>query len=143
MRILFVDDEAGHADIVSGLLRTVLDAEIAHVATVQDAVAHLQRDPVDLLIMDVFIPLGDAPLTVFGPRARRYGSEVKHLGGLVLLDELERLAADPVVLAHTACTEHALFEALGDRIAGRVQKPAGAEVMLLSVLQAMGLPVPG
>lgn len=143
MRILFVDDEAAHADIVSGLLRTVLDAEIAVVSSVQDAVHNLQEQPVDLVIMDVFIPLGETATAVLGPRARRYGREVAHLGGLVLLDELDRLHAEPVVLAHTACTEHALFEALGDRIAGRVQKPAGAEVMLLSVLEALGLPVPG
>lgn len=143
MRILFVDDEAAHADIVSGLLRTVLDAEIDVTTSVQEAVQALHGRAYDLVVMDVFIPLGEAPVDVLGPRARRYGAEVAHLGGLVLLDELERMAANPVVLAHTACTEHALFQALGDRIAGRVQKPAGAEVMLLAVLEALGLPVPG
>ncbi len=141
-RILFVDDEAAHATMLVGLLETVLDARVDVVTTVQAAIVRVHADPVDLVIADVFLPLGDAPRAVFGPRARRYEATVEHLGGLVLLDELDRLKPPPLVLAHTACTEHAVFEALGPRIAGKVHKPASADQMLCSVLEALGLPVP-
>lgn len=143
MRILFVDDEAAHAQVVTGLLRTVLEAEVVERHTVSEAVEALQAAPFDLVIMDVFIPLGDAPARVLGPRARRYREQAQHLGGLVLLDELDLVEPAPVILAHTACTERAVFEVMGDRVRGRIQKPAGAEVLLLAVLEALGLPVAG
>ncbi|RME22087.1 MAG: response regulator [Deltaproteobacteria bacterium] len=141
--ILFVDDEAAHATMLTGMLETVLDARVEVVTSVREAIERIQEDAVDLVITDVFLPLGDAPREVFGPRARRYASTLEHLGGLVLLDELDRMSSPPRVLAHTACTEHAVFEALGPRIAGRVHKPASAEQMLCCVLEALGLPVPG
>lgn len=142
MRILFVDDEAAHAQVVTGLLRTVLDAEVEIVTTVRAAIERVHDVQVDLVITDIFLPLGDAPREVLGPRARRYKESLDHLGGLVLLDELERVDPGPIILAHTACTEHAIFDVLGDRVAGKVHKPASADHMLRSVLEALGLPVP-
>lgn len=143
MRILFVDDEISHATVVSGLLRTVLDAEVEIVTSVAQAVRALHEHPVDLVITDLFIPLGESADQLLGPRARRYREHVPHLGSLVLLDELDQVTPSPIVLAHTACTEAAVFEALGGRVSGRIMKPAGAEVMLRGVLLALGLPVPG
>lgn len=142
MRILLVDDEPAHASMVTGMLRTVLDAECVVVSSVEDAVHALHDGAWQLVITDVFIPLGDSPRDAIGPRARRIAQGEAHLGGLALLDEVERLDDPPLVLAHTACTEAALFDALDDRVAGRVHKPASADQMLVAVLEVLGLPVP-
>lgn len=61
VRILFVDDEPSHAQIVLGLLRTVLDARTQVVSTVGEAVEALQKERFDLLITDLFLPMGPAP----------------------------------------------------------------------------------
>ena len=76
------------------------------------AVEHLHENNYDAVVMDLFIPLGDHPHRVLGPRARRYQEQVEHLGGLVLLEELDRLPEDarPIVISHTACTDHVLLE---------------------------------
>jgi hypothetical protein len=66
-----------------------------------------------------------------------------HLGGLVLLDELDRVEPAPRVLAHTACTDYALLEVLGDRVTAQVPKPAPVDVLLRAVMEALDLPVPG
>lgn len=143
MRLLFVDDEPSHAQVVTGLLRTVLDAEVCFADSVQQALEQIQGAPVDLVIMDLFMPLGEQPGQCLGPRARRFEAHVDHLGGLWLLDELDRLRDPPRVLLHTASGEQALIEACGGRCHGRVFKPASAEHLLQAVLEALGLPVPG
>lgn len=143
MRVLFVDDEEAHAHVVTGLLRTVLDAEVRFAPSVRQALEEVLAAPVDLVIMDLFMPLGEHPVQALGPRARRFQEQVAHLGGLVLLDELDRLRDPPRVLLHTASGEQALMEACGDRCHGRVFKPATAEHLLQAVLEALGLPVPG
>lgn len=143
MRILFIDDDPEHIHVVSCLLRDVLECEVEVVSTVETAVARLHATRFDLVVTDIFIPLGSEPRKSMGPRARRYAETVRHLGGLVLLDELDRVTDPPAVLAHTACTDYELIEVLGDRVNGRVPKPAPAEVMLRSVMEALGLPTPG
>ncbi len=142
MRILFVDDEPHNVRVVSQVLAEALDAEV-HIATsVEEAVAFLHAAPTDLVIVDIFIPLGNRPAETLGPRARRYAETVRHLGGLVLLDELDRVEPAPVVLAHTACTDFALLEVLGNRVHARVPKPAPVDVLLRAALEALNLPVP-
>ncbi len=144
MRILLVDDDPQHVTALASLLRAALDAEVVLVDSVEDAVRVLHGgEPVDIVVTDIFIPLGQRPRDVLGPRARRYAEDLRHLGGLVLLDELDRVEPSPRVLAHTACTDFELIEALGDRIHARVPKPAGPEVLLRAVTEALGLPVPG
>ncbi|MBO85459.1 MAG: hypothetical protein CL927_08880, partial [Deltaproteobacteria bacterium] len=102
----------------------------------------LQQRTVDLVVTDIFIPLGATPGGPLGPRARKYKETVRHLGGLVLLDELERVKNPPIVLAHTACTDFELIEVLGDRVEARIPKPAPPDVMLGAILEALGLPTP-
>ncbi len=143
MRILFVDDEPENVSTVSRVLAEALDADV-HIATsVEEAVALLHTAATDLVIADIFIPLGSAPRESLGPRARRYSETVRHLGGLVLLDELDRVEPAPKVLAHTACTDFALLEVLGDRVHAKVPKPAPVDVLLRAALEALDLPVPG
>ena len=85
MRVLFVDDDPQLVEINVRTLRRVFDADVEVVASVEDAVAFLHGGPVDLVITDIFIPLGPSPRGALGPRARHYEDTVQHLGGLVLL----------------------------------------------------------
>ena len=143
MRILIVDDDPQHVRALAQLLRAALDAHVDLVDSVADAVEHLHTHTYDVVVTDIFIPLGDAPRDRLGPRARRYAEGLRHLGGLVLLDELDRVEPAPKVLAHTACTDFELIEVMGERVDARVPKPAAAEVLLRAVIEALGLPTPG
>lgn len=137
MRILFCDDDPENVEFVARTLKEALDAEVLVTTTVEEAVGALHAARYDLVVADLFIPLGKGPGGALGPRARRYAEQVDHLGGLVLLDELDRVPDPPILLAHTACTDPILIELLGERVAARVRKPAPAEVLLQAVLQAL------
>ena len=141
MRVLFVDDDPQLIETNVRTLRRVFDADVEVVASVEDAVAYLYTSPVDLVITDIFIPLGPSPRGALGPRARHYEDTVQHLGGLVLLDEIDRLDLPPQVITHTACTDFALLQILGERVAGRLPKPCPADTLLRAVAQALDLPV--
>ena len=142
MRILFVDDDPQHVDVVQRTVAEALDADVQVVSTVEDAVIALHAHSFDLVVTDIFIPLGEKPRDAMGPRSRRYEDTVQHLGGLVLLDEIDRVDPVPKVLAHTACTDMALIEVLGDCVSSRVPKPAPVDVLLRAVIEALDLPVP-
>jgi CheY-like chemotaxis protein len=137
MRILVVDDEPEKLDASCALLRTALDAEVLLVESVAEAVAHVQSRDVDLVIADIFLPLGHGPRAALGPRARRYAENLQHLGGLVLLDELDRVDPAPRIIAHTACTDFALLQVLGDRVGLRLPKPAPADAFLQAVIEVL------
>ncbi|MEL6349639.1 MAG: hypothetical protein AAFV53_41430 [Myxococcota bacterium] len=142
MHILFVDDDPEHVQTVSEVIADALDAKVKVVGTVEEAVAALHADSYAVVVTDIFIPLGDDPRRTLGPRARRYAENLRHLGGLVLLDELDRIEPTPKILAHTACTDFELIEILGERVHERVPKPAPVDVLLRSVIAALDLPVP-
>lgn len=142
MRILFVDDDPEHVLTVSEVIKDALDAEVKVVGTVEDAVSTLHEVNYSVVVTDIFIPLGDDPRRSLGPRARRYAENLRHLGGLVLLDELDRIEPQPRILAHTACTDYELIEILGERVHARVPKPAPVDVLLRAVIEALDLPVP-
>lgn len=138
MRLLFVDDDSENVEIVARTLREALDAYVLVVTTVEEAVAALHGEaPFDLVVTDLFIPLGHEHGGALGPRARRYAEQLEHLGGLVLLDELDRVDPVPLLLAHTACSDPVLIELLGERVVERVPKPAPTEVLLDAVLRAL------
>jgi len=143
MHLLFVDDDPEHVEVVTRTLREALDAEIEVVTSVEAALTALQGPPFDLVVADIFIPLGSRVAERLGPRSRQYEETLQHLGGLLLLDELDRLEDPPPVLAHTACTDFELIEIFGEHVVGRVPKPAPVEGLLRAVLEAMGLPVFG
>lgn len=143
MRVLFLDDEPERVDTVRRLVAEVLDAEVVMATTVEQAVEALHASPVDLVVADLFIPLGARPGGALGPRARRYAENLEHLGGLILLDELDRVKPGPALLLHTACTDHVLLSLLEGRAHGRVPKPAPVDVLLRAVLEALDLPTPG
>ena len=137
MRVLFVDDEPA---MVEGVARTLTDGlgiETRVCTTVDTAVAELHRVPYDLVVADIFMPMGARPRDTIGPRARRHLEHLEDLGGLVLMDELDRLVPAPVLLAHTACTDAPLMELLAARSTRRVRKPAPFEVLLQAVLDVV------
>ncbi|MDP2315441.1 MAG: hypothetical protein Q8P41_21265 [Pseudomonadota bacterium] len=142
MRLLFVDDDPENVEIVARILRDALGAVVEVVTTVEEAVAALHdatpgAAPIDLVVTDLFIPLGHEHGGALGPRARRYAEQLEHLGGLVLLDELDRVDPVPLLLAHTACSDPILIKLLGERVVARVPKPAPTEVLLDAVLRAL------
>jgi len=144
VRILILDDESD--TLALGLLREVLqealDAQVLVCHTVERAVEALHDAPHDLVVTDVFVPIGARPGGSLGRRAARFEDHYAHLGGLVLLDELDRLDPTPAVLVHTACTEAPLIEVLDALGHDRVRKPAPPDVLLSAALSALGLPSP-
>ena len=142
MNILFVDDDPQHVEVVQRTVSEALGAQVQVVSSVEEAVTALHSQTFELVVTDIFIPLGDAAREAMGPRSRRYEDTVQHLGGLVLLDELDRVLPQPKVLAHTACTDMALIEILGDCVTARVPKPAPVDVLLRAVIEALDLPAP-
>ncbi len=128
--VLFVDDEPDNVRLAAEILAEALHIEVQVVATVERAVELLHERPWQVVVMDLFIPLGPHAERVLGPRARKYQRDVEHLGGLVLLEEIERLRVAPKVVSHTACTDHALVELFGTRVERRIPKPAPLDTLL-------------
>lgn len=135
--LLFVDDEVDNVSLAAEILAEALDMRVQVVDSVEGAVEALHRTPWKAVIMDLFIPLGDHPHRILGPRARRYQDNVEHLGGLILLEEIDRLHDRPIVISHTACTDHVLLELFGDRVARRIPKPAPMDTLLQNVMEAL------
>lgn len=139
MKILFVDDDPENVDTVARILRDAYEGpetDVRVVTTVEEAVLAVHHTPFQLVVTDLFIPLGPER-GALGPRARRYAEQLEHLGGLVLIDEIDRLTRPPVLLVHTACTDPIIIELLGQRVAARVPKPAPTEVLLDAVLRGL------
>ena len=132
--LLFVDDEPENVSLVAEILGESLEIPVEVADSVERAVELLHDRPFQAVVMDLFIPLGDHPDRILGPRAQRYQENVEHLGGLVLLEEIDRLAQRPKVISHTACTDHVLLELFGDRVTQMIPKPAPMEAVL-SVLR--------
>lgn len=135
--ILFVDDDVENVEMVAEILGEALELPVEVVDSVEAAVERLHSASWRAVVMDLFIPLGDHPDRVLGPRAKRYQEQVEHLGGLVLLEEIDRLEDRPIVLAHTACTDHVLLELFGDRVARRIPKPTPVDELLRAVMEVL------
>ena len=136
--LLFVDDELDNVELAAEILGEALNEPVVVVATVEAAVEQLHLHTWRAIIMDLFIPLGTHPHRVLGPRATRYQEQVDHLGGLVLLEEIERLPVMPIVVSHTACTDHVLLELFGEVVVRRIPKPAPLDTLLQNVMEALG-----
>lgn len=135
--VLFVDDDTENVELVAEIVRDATGRHVDVVTSVERAVELLHERPWALVVMDLFIPLGDHPDRVLGPRARRYQEHVQHLGGLVLLEEIERLAVRPDVVSHTACTDHVLLELFGSTVKRRIPKPAPLDTVLQNLLEVL------
>lgn len=128
--LLFVDDERDNVSLAAEILQESLSTEVVVVESVEQAVAKLHEKRWRAVIMDLFIPLGPDVDRVLGPRAKKYEKDVEHLGGLVLLDEIDRLAEPPIVISHTACTDPVLHELFEQRVSRMIPKPAPLDTLL-------------
>jgi len=137
--LLFVDDEPENVALAAEILGESLGIEVEVADSVERAVELLQDRPWRAVIMDLFIPLGDHPDRILGPRARRYQEHVEHLGGLVLLEELDRMKDPPVVVSHTACTDHVLHELFGHRVERLIPKPVPLDTLLANLMEVLGV----
>lgn len=135
--VLFVDDERDNVEICAEVIEEATGRMVYIAESVEEAVSKLHDKDWALVVMDLFIPLGDHPDRVLGPRARKYQEHVDHLGGLVLLEELDRLRNRPTVVSHTACTDHVLLELFGDRVARRIPKPAPLDTLLGNLMEVL------
>jgi CheY-like chemotaxis protein len=136
--LLFVDDEPENVALAAEILGESLDVPVRVVDSVEEAVLALLDEPYKAVVMDLFIPLGDHPDRVLGPRASRFQDKVEHLGGLVLLEEIDRMEERrPMVISHTACTDHVLLDLFGDRVARRIPKPAPLDTLLQNLMEAL------
>jgi len=137
-----VDDEPERIEVVRRTLEDVLEAEVVVAATVEEAVAELHRASADLVVFDMFMPLGAWNKGALGARARKYADRIEHLGGLVFVEELQRISPQPKALLHTACNDYVLLKQMDEVVQARIPKPAPADVLVRFVLEALGLPVP-
>ena len=135
--ILFVDDEPHNIETVVKILKESITADIHVVTSVEDAIQILNDHPIDVVVTDIFIPLGNNARKSIGPRARQYEENLRHLGGLALLDAIDKLARPPKVLAHTACTDFALLEVLGEHVVERIPKPTAIDIVLKTILDCL------
>jgi CheY-like chemotaxis protein len=135
--ILFVDDETENVELVAEILAESLEVDVQIAKSVEKAVGLLHSHSWSLVVMDLFIPLGDHPHRVLGPRATKYQEHVEHLGGLVLLEEIERLPDRPIVVSHTACTDHVLLELFGDVVVRRIPKPVPMDTLLQNLMEVL------
>lgn len=141
--ILFVDDEPENVRLAAEILSEALSCPVEVAHSVEKAVERLHDAQWRAVVMDLFIPLGDHPDRVLGPRARRYQEQVEHLGGLVLLEEIDRLRGNrPIVVSHTACTDHVLLELFGDRVERKIPKPAPLDTLLQNLFEVLGHDLP-
>jgi len=136
--ILFVDDEPENVSLAAEILGEALEIPVEVADSVENAVERLHAQEWRAIVMDLFIPLGTHPHRVLGPRARKYQEQVDHLGGLVLLEEIDRLQYRPIVVSHTACTDHILLELFGDRVRRRIPKPAPMDTLLQNLMEVLG-----
>lgn len=137
--ILFVDDEPEGVAIGAEILAETSGRPVVVADSVEDAVDKLHHARWALVVMDLFVPLGDHPHRMLGRAARRFQEHVDHLGGLVLLEEIDRLRERPLVVSYTACTDKVLLDLFGDRVARRIPKPSPLDTLLHGVTEALAL----
>ena len=133
-RLLFVDDEPENLQFALEVLAEILpDAEIIVTENVDETIKQLSGEAFDLVVMDIFIPMGKNLHQTLGPRGKKYEDNLRHLGGLAILDFVEKMNKKPKILAHTACTDYALIEVLGDIVVDRIPKPAAVDILLTEI----------
>ncbi len=133
-QILFIDDEPYNLALAIEILEEAIpECSIAVTETAHDSIQWLDEHTADLVVMDIFLPLGKRIADSLGPRAKEYQDTLRHLGGIAILDFLDKRPSPPKVLAHTACTDFELLSILGDIVHDRIPKPASVEVLLEAV----------
>jgi CheY-like chemotaxis protein len=135
-KILFIDDEPQNFSFVHDICKEMPNLEIFSAENVCRALEIIEeQDNLDVVVTDIFIPTGGDLRQIIGPRARKYEENLRHLGGLIILDALELLNPIPVIITHTACTDFELLEVLGQHVTLRLPKPCSSDILLDGILQ--------
>ena len=97
--ILFIDDSPERYNVAFSILQATNDNINIYLASnVKSSIRLLCDTEFDLVIMDVFMPLGEGADEVIGNRADIYVENLQHMGSLELLDFLRRMDERPIIL---------------------------------------------
>ena len=108
-QILFIDDEPYNLSMVVELLPGIIPDCTVHITeNASTSIEWLTNNQPDIIIMDIFLPLGANPQHRLGSRAHQFEENIRHLGGLAILDYVEKMTSRPLVFTHTACTDFSL-----------------------------------
>ena len=136
--ILFIDDSPEQYNIAFSILQATNDnLNIYLSSNVRSSIRLLCDVKFDLIILDVFIPIGEGAQDTLGNRAKMYEGEYRHLGGLELVDFLAKMDKKPQVLMHTACFDYDIISMFADIVDDRIPKPAPIDVFLRAVEAAL------
>ena len=138
--ILFIDDSPEMYNIAFSVLQSTFgNINIYLSSSVRSTVRLLCDIEFDIVIMDVFIPIGDGAEDTLGSRAKIYEGEYQHLGGLELVDFLQKMKKKPTVLLHTACYDYNIVSLFSEVVDDRIRKPAPLEVFIDAVMGALNI----
>ena len=138
--ILFIDDTPEKYNTSFGILQATQDNINIYLSSNVRSTIRLMCDvKFDLIIMDVFIPIGEGAEDTLGNRARIYEGEYQHLGALELIDFLNKMENKPTVLLHTACFDYDIVSMFSEVVDDRIPKPASADVLIKAVIKALNL----
>lgn len=138
--ILFIDDSPERYNVAFSILQATNDNMNIYLASnVKSSIRLLCDVEFDLVIMDIFMPLGEDADELIGRRADIYVENLQHMGSLELLDFLRRMEIKPIILMHTACFDHDVISVFNEIIDDRLPKPAPVEVFIKSITEALNL----
>ena len=138
--ILFIDDSPEKYNVAFSILQaTTSGMNIYLSSNVRSTIRLLCDVKFDLVILDVFIPIGEGAEDTIGSRAKMYQGEHQHLGGLELVDFLNKMENKPQVLMHTACFDYDIISLFSEVVDDRVPKPAPIDVFIKSIIEALNL----
>jgi CheY-like chemotaxis protein len=137
-RLLFIDDNPEHFRMILNTLEFIIDdLKVDYSRDVSGAIDLLCQKEYDIIVMDVFVPLG-TKRSVIGPKTKLYEDlESSHLGGLEILHFLEKMNEMPTLLLHTACLDANLINIFGEKAKSRIPKPSPPEVFINKISQAL------
>ena len=138
--ILFIDDSPERYNVAFSILQaTNNNMNIYLSSNVRSTIRLLCDVHFDLVILDVFIPIGNGAEDTIGSRAKMYEGEHQHLGGLELVDFLSKMENKPQVLMHTACFDYNIISLFSEIVDDRIPKPAPIDVFIKSITEALNL----
>lgn len=138
--ILFIDDSPEIYNVAFSILQaTQNDMNVYLSSNVRSAIRLLCDVKFDLIILDVYIPIGEGAEDTLGSRAKMYEGEFQHLGGLELIDFLNKMENRPKVLMHTACFDYDIISMFNPIVDDRIPKPASIDVFIKAVIEALNL----
>ena len=137
-KVLCIDDEPQNYSFIVDICADMPQIQMFTANDVRNALEIIEdQGNIDIVITDIFIPTGGDLRDMIGPRARKYEENLRHLGGLIILDALEILTPIPKIITYTACTDFELLEVLGEHVSLRLPKPSPTDVLLNAILQFM------